>query len=155
MGHASGPFTLAAGGEQSLEFAILFGQGADNRNSVAVLRDAAVLSLAAYENGTFEPHPVATSPQPSSADHIEVQRPAPNPFVEGTTLRYTLWRPARVRVALVDVLGREVAVASDGAVAAGAHSMAIGGRTLEPGVYAVRFWVDGAPAATIPVTVVR
>ncbi len=155
MGHATGPFTLAAGGEQTLEFAILFGQGTDHRNSVAALRDAAVLSRSAYDSGTFEPHPVAVGGGPPAAGAIAVQRAAPNPFADGTTLRYTLSRPANIRVAVLDVLGREVLVVSDGPATAGVHALAIGGRALEAGVYAVRFWVDGVPAATIPVTVAR
>ena len=65
---------------------------------------------------------------------------------------WSLPAAARVRVSLVDVLGREVAVLADGPREAGPHEVAIDGAALRPGVYVARVWVDGQPAAALPVT---
>jgi hypothetical protein len=83
---------------------------------------------------------------------VEVRRPAPNPFDETATLGLSLPAAADVRVELVDVLGREVAVLAEGPHEAGPHAIEIDGRPLAPGVYVARVWVDGQPAAALPVT---
>jgi hypothetical protein len=52
-----------------------------------------------------------------------------------------------VRVALYDVLGREVAVATEGERAAGAHSVTLDTRSLAPGAYIVVLEAAGAHAS--------
>ena len=67
----------------------------------------------------------------------------PNPFNASTTLRYTLSRPARVRMSVYDVLGRYVRTLMDEACPAGSHALMWdgtdeGGRTVASGVYLYR-----------------
>lgn len=81
-------------------------------------------------------------------------RVAPNPAADRATFRVTLPTDGPVRLALYDVLGREVAVAVDGWRAAGPHEVVLSVATLPPGVYVVRF-VAGAQTATRHVTVAR
>ena len=78
----------------------------------------------------------------------------PNPVSEGGTVRVTLAEAGRVRVAVVDVLGREVAVLADGERSAGEHAVALGAERLPAGVYVVRLTV-GRETAVRRVTVVR
>ena len=66
----------------------------------------------------------------------------PNPFFQRTTLTYTLPRPADVRVAVFDVLGRRVQILADGFYSRGAHRVALDAGDLPPGVYLVRFRAD-------------
>ncbi len=76
----------------------------------------------------------------------------PNPSAGEPVLSYTLAAEVDVRLAVVDALGREVAVVASGRQGAGAHTAAVG--ALPPGVYAARL-VTGAGAASVRFTVVR
>ncbi len=59
----------------------------------------------------------------------------PNPFRQQTALSFTLPSPERVRLAVYDVLGREVAVLFDGTAEAGRHEATLDGSGLPSGVY--------------------
>jgi sugar lactone lactonase YvrE len=68
-----------------------------------------------------------------------VGAPAPNPTAGASALDVSVVESQRVRVSVYDVLGREVAVAFDGPVAAGPSvSVALDAERLAPGVYVVR-----------------
>lgn len=62
----------------------------------------------------------------------------PNPFNPATTIGFTLNRPEEIRLAVYDVLGREVAVLIEGQKVAGDHSVAFDASTLSSGVYIYR-----------------
>jgi len=62
----------------------------------------------------------------------------PNPFRQQTTLAFELSEAGPVRLAVHDVLGREVAVLVDEARAAGRHTVPLDGRGLANGVYVSR-----------------
>jgi hypothetical protein len=68
----------------------------------------------------------------------------PNPFSTSTTVRFALPDAGAVRVALYDVLGREVALLADGERAAGTHEITLDARGLATGVYVIRLDADGA-----------
>ncbi len=68
----------------------------------------------------------------------------PTPFAERTTLRYGLAEAGRVRLAVYDVLGREVAVLADGPAEAGAHEATFDASALPSGVYLVRLEAGSA-----------
>jgi len=59
-----------------------------------------------------------------------------------------------VRLTVVDVLGREVAVVTDGLRAAGAHTAPVDVQALTPGVYVARL-TAGAQTVTRRLTVAR
>ncbi len=72
----------------------------------------------------------------------------PNPFREQTTLEYVLPEPASVRLAVYDVLGRQIRVLTDENQEAGRHTVAWDGRDesgkrMASGVYLARLVVDG------------
>ncbi|PAP77489.1 T9SS type A sorting domain-containing protein [Rubrivirga marina] len=79
---------------------------------------------------------------------------APNPFAGGTTVTFETGEAGPVRVSLVDVLGREVAVVSEGERPAGAHRVRLDGAGLAPGPYLLRI-AEGAAVRSVPVTVAR
>lgn len=72
----------------------------------------------------------------------------PNPVTASATVGYTLARAAAVRVAVYDLLGREVAVLAEGRRAPGEHAVALDARALAAGTYLVRLAVDGDVVAT-------
>jgi hypothetical protein len=62
----------------------------------------------------------------------------PSPFGTSAEARLTIPEPARARLALYDVLGREVARYIEDQLAPGEHRVRIEGSTLRPGVYLLR-----------------
>ncbi len=78
----------------------------------------------------------------------------PNPFQDRTTLRFTLNEATQARLAVYDVLGREVAVLHDGPAETGNHSARFEADGLASGVYVWRF-MAGARIETGRLTLVR
>lgn len=90
------------------------------------------------------PHPVASAPEPAVASlSLWV---SPNPSAGAAHVALTLAAPSTVRVAVVDALGRTVAVVHDGPLSAGRHRLALPAG-LAPGVYAVVAESDGGRAS--------
>ncbi|MEM1043696.1 MAG: T9SS type A sorting domain-containing protein [Bacteroidota bacterium] len=67
----------------------------------------------------------------------------PNPFAGETALTFSLGEAAEVRLAVYDVLGREVAVLTEGTVEAGTHTATLDARGLATGTYVYRLVADG------------
>lgn len=79
---------------------------------------------------------------------------APNPVRDAATLRFALPETAPVRLAVYDVLGREVRVLVDRTMNAGPQTASVDAARLAPGLYFVRL-TAGADTATRKLTVVR
>ena len=69
--------------------------------------------------------------------------PYPNPFNPATRVTVTLTRPGTVRLALVDLLGREARVVREGPLPAGEHAIEIDGAGLPSGLYLLRLEREG------------
>ncbi len=67
----------------------------------------------------------------------------PNPFNPSTVIRFSLPAAGRVRLAVYDLLGREVAVLVDGEQVAGVHSADFDATNLPSGVYVTRMQTPG------------
>jgi len=79
--------------------------------------------------------------------------PWPNPVSAATTIRFSVGDPGRVRLAVYDVAGRQVALIEDRPLGAGQYTRAwdgtsAGGRRVSPGVYVVRLEAGGVTSAT-------
>ncbi len=100
--------------------------------------------------------PAATpaEPGPGGAPTTLALSVAPNPVCGSTVLTLALPQASHVRLAVYDVLGREVAVLLDGERPAGGHEVTFDAGRLAPGVYVVRLGAAGG-ATTRTVTVVR
>jgi hypothetical protein len=149
---SSGPWTLGAGEWQEVLFAIPYGRGTDHIDSIVWLRRAATQLRNAYDAGLLEAVRMPGFVLEPGSPRVGLRRPSPNPFDVVATIELTLPAAAGVRVALVDVLGREVAVLADGPHEAGVHPIEIAGAGLAPGVYLARVWVAGQPAGALPLT---
>ena len=135
----TGPFRMAPGATEEFVFALPFARGTDRLDSVVKLREAAAYLQRAYDLGFFEPQRVGTGVEPVSTAAFALSRPAPNPFSASTS--FTLTVPegaATARLAVYDVLGREVAVLAEGVLAPGDHPLTLDGARLAAGVYFVR-----------------
>ncbi len=78
---------------------------------------------------------------------------APNPIRRAATVRLTLDAAARVRVDVVDALGRQVHSLHDGDLPAGTHTLVLDADGLPSGVYLVRAIMPGARLAQRVTTV--
>ncbi len=78
----------------------------------------------------------------------------PNPTNASAMVALTLGAASEVRVAVYDVLGRRVALLSEGALDAGTHRLRFDGRALPAGLYLVRA-ESGSRSFTERITLVR
>ena len=139
----TGPFRLEPGESTEVVFALPFGQGTDNLDSVTQLRFAAHATREAWQSGLLNPQRVEGELQPISGFQLRVSPPFPNPFTNQTTIRYELPEAMRVRMTVYDALGREVAVLVDGEQQGGSYEVDFDGADLAPGTYVVRFEAAG------------
>ena len=93
----------------------------------------------------------ATTPAPGA---LSLSAPAPNPAHGTVELAFELATAQRVRLAVYDLLGREVAVVVDRALPSGRHAVAFDTRGMAPGVYRIRL-VAGAEVRTAALTTTR
>ena len=94
-------------------------------------------------------HDADGGPAALALDHAR-----PNPVRDSATLAFTLAAAGPARLAVYDVLGREVAVLTDGERAAGVHVATLRAGLLAPGLYVVRL-VAGGEARVQRLTVAR
>lgn len=86
----------------------------------------------------------STDPKLPSEDKLH--KNYPNPFNPSTTIRFELAKSGTVRIAVYDILGKEIATVVDGELAAGSYTKgfdagsAAGG--LASGMYFLRFTVS-------------
>ncbi len=82
----------------------------------------------------------------SAADHISASRavaPFPNLFDTWTTLRLGLPKASALRMAVYDVLGRDVTVLVNGPRGAGMHEVQFDGLSVVAGLYIARLDAAG------------
>ena len=141
---SSGPFTLEPGESQEFLIALVWAQGINHLDSVRKLKNI-VASLqvtpdqyltTGYRPGQLEPLP----PEPSFV--LGFDQNFPNPFVYSTTLRYSLPKTMQVRLAIYDLLGREISVLTEGTQDAGIYTQEFDGTQLPPGIYYARIELD-------------
>jgi hypothetical protein len=77
----------------------------------------------------------------------------PNPFVDNTTIVYTLPEPGRVRLVLTDLYGKTISRLADHKDIAGIHTVPFdpSGMNLMPGVYLCKILFDGTTGTEIKV----
>jgi hypothetical protein len=79
----------------------------------------------------------------STPDAFALEQNYPNPFNPSTVIRFTLDAGRQTRLAVFDVLGREIAVLVNGTMPAGAHSVTFDASGLSSGTYIYRLEAGG------------
>jgi hypothetical protein len=90
-------------------------------------------------------------PLASDENHLPKQVPTsftlhqnyPNPFNPSTTIAFELNKQAKVKLAVFDIIGRQVATLFDGITTVGQHEIIFDGSGLASGLYFCRLMVDG------------
>ncbi|MDX1419709.1 MAG: T9SS type A sorting domain-containing protein [Rubricoccaceae bacterium] len=116
-------------------------QGLDCATYVEVITISAPRVGAGQSGELFEVAEVADFSVMAEASADAPVAVAPNPFARQTTISYEVAAAADVRLAVYDVLGREVAVLVDGRVEAGTHSAVFDAGDLAAGTYVYRLQV--------------
>ena len=96
---------------------------------------------------------VGLSGEAPVAETFRLEQNYPNPFNPATTVAFALPEAADVRLAVYDLLGREIAVLTEGPLTAGTHSVRWegrddSGRMVSSGVYFYRLEAGEAAVAT-------
>lgn len=86
-------------------------------------------------------------PGAEAIDGLVLDAPRPNPAAGAARVAFTMPEAGPVRLVVLDVQGREVAVALDREVAAGRHEVEVGARALAAGTYLVRLEAAGDVAS--------
>ena len=102
----------------------------------------------------FMPAVVNASEEVAQSGAVALEPTRPNPAAGRALVPFTLDRPADVRLAVYDALGREVAVVAEQAYGAGAHAEVLDTSALAPGTYVVRL-VAGADVVLRTIAVAR
>ena len=79
--------------------------------------------------------PTAAGEEPAAPAEFTLEQNYPNPFNPGTVISFSVQREERVRLAVYDPLGREVALLVDSPVTAGRHSVRWDATGFASGVY--------------------
>ena len=140
---AMGPVDMQPGEEQDFTLAILWARGRDRRHSLEVLKQTSRLAQLGFEMGDLAPG--ARWVDVSSRIHSQqlshrsgLGKNHPNPFSGSTTIPFRMLESGHVRIAVYDVLGREVEVLVDGIRSAGSHEVIFDSVGFAPGVYTYR-----------------
>ncbi|MEM8486873.1 MAG: T9SS type A sorting domain-containing protein [Bacteroidota bacterium] len=138
---SSGPFNLSSGDTTTVNFAIIWSRGESNLDSVSLLKRHTT-GVRAFADQIFTPVKIPEPAQTFQQQVLGFDQNFPNPFTESTTLRYSLPQTMQVRLAVYDLLGREVAILVDAQQDAGIHTAEFDAGDLPAGIYLARIELD-------------
>jgi hypothetical protein len=118
----------------------------ETASAAALVRRLEEDSLAAGASGRFGlpagRAPTAVTAAAGAAEGVRLLGARPNPFTQQTAVPFEVAEASRVRLAVYDVLGREVALLAAGAFEPGRYEASFDGRGLAAGLYLVRAHVE-------------
>jgi hypothetical protein len=133
---------VPAGGSVEIPLAFRAGERAPGEyRSVLVVEDTTGVMLAQVPLTLVVEEGTPTEPEPEAVGLSLSVAPNPVTSVAGVTLSLVL--PSPVRLAVYDVIGREVALLHEGLLSAGTHRFPWVPGALAPGLYLVRVEADG------------
>jgi hypothetical protein len=88
--------------------------------------------------------PVGVEERGDVQEGFRLDQNYPNPWNPRTVIRYSVRNESWVRLAVYDLLGREVAVLVDGPASPGDHTIPFDGTGLAGGIYLYRLASGGA-----------
>ena len=104
--------------------------------------------------GTESAAMAATAESEAAAGEPVLTGVRPNPFNPATVVQFSLPEALQARIAVYDMLGREVALLTDARLDAGLHEVRFDASALPSGVYLVRM-VAGAHVSTERITLLK
>jgi hypothetical protein len=109
------------------------------------LTRANVITMRTDESAQIMTGPISISTEPSDQGPLRTELHAayPNPFNPSTVIGYQLSYAGKARLAVYDLLGRQVAVLVSGTMPAGRHQVTFDASGLASGVYLIRLEAGG------------
>lgn len=142
---ATGPFTVNPEATLTVGFIYAFGHDLETlQNQVRKARAQAPFSVS----------PTGIVLADEVPEETDLLQNFPNPFRTSTTIRLDLDETAEVKLALYDVLGREVAVIREGQLQAQKHYIPFNPQGLSSGIYFLRLQT-AAKTETITITYIK
>lgn len=141
-----GPMTLTKGDTAIVDLAIIWAGPSDRLTSVSLLKETASRILSVWDDVlVFDTRDCRYQPpeQPTVLDHQFALGIYPNPAAEHVTFEFEISGPGQVRISVVDVLGRRVAMPVNDSYEPGRHRVAVMMSTLGPGVYSAQIETNG------------
>ena len=138
----SGPWELVAAGapnSDNYDWKVTGGSGFGNCYLRVDARDWAGTTSTDVSNAAFSIVDLSGAPGPEAVTAFALESPAPNPVrSETAAITYAVPRRSHVRLALLDVQGREVTVLATGEQEPGRHVARLNADRLRPGMYFLR-----------------
>jgi len=137
---------MALGDTQEVVIAIVAATGTDRYGSIDVLKHNTRQLHSIYPylaEKVLESKPTLPSESPAIPLEYSLQQNYPNPFNPSTQIEFSLPLDLQTRLAIYDVLGREVRVLYEGEKKAGSYTVTWDGRdaqgnTVPSGIYLYR-----------------
>ena len=139
-------------GEDAVHYLWAPACGANDPTAVTALGAFEDLHWVVQVNGVTIP--VDSEPGAEKVSAAALSPAAPNPVVSTASIAFTLEQTTDVRLAVYDVLGREVAVLAEGTYATGTHTATFEASSLPSGTYLYRL-VAGGDVQARTMTLVR
>ncbi len=95
------------------------------------------------QGGFYRPGSVGDASSSLQPHEIDLKQNYPNPFNPSTKIAFSLDRPANVKLAVYDVLGREVVTLLNRGMSAGSHNVLFLAEDLPSGVYFYKLNANG------------
>ena len=140
---SSGPYSIASRDTAEVRLAIVWSRGRNNLDSVTELKKD-VKAIHNFADFFFSPRSYDKTPGHEVTPRFSLgfDQNFPNPFTQSTTLRYSLPQTMQVRLAVYDMLGREVALLVDAHQEAGIYTTEFDAGNLPAGIYLARIELD-------------
>lgn len=137
---AAGPFQMEPGDVEEIVLAIVWSRGDSNLDSVRKLRED-MAYIQSITPDLMASRSAVSKSRWGDRFALGYHKAYPNPFVEATTIRYSLEHTAHVRLTIFDMLGREVATLVDKTQEAGWHEAVFNAEGLASGTYLYRLQI--------------
>ena len=142
---SGGPFTLLSGASTDFVVAIVWAKGKDHLDSVQKLKGIVSNMQDTPERfltSGYRPELTESSGEFPQQEVLGFSQNFPNPFTGITTFSYSLPKEMDIRLAVYDVLGREVELLVEGTQEAGVYTIDFDGTSLQTGMYFARLELD-------------
>ncbi len=133
-----GPFKLIKNKEIEILVAYEVGQGNSPLGSVTVAKSISDEIQSFYENNFGYPYVLTVNDNNINKIDFALHQNYPNPFNPATTIRYSIPKTGLVKLAVYDILGKEVKVLTNEEQTAGTHEINFDASRLSSGIYFYR-----------------
>jgi hypothetical protein len=132
--------TVMPGDTQTIVICQLIARGNSNLNSVTKLKELADVAINFYNTGFIIGIEKIVSEIPTE---YGISQNYPNPFNSTTNVKFQMLNTGRVKLAIYDLIGREVAnLINNENISAGIYTYTFDGNNLASGVYFLRILVN-------------